>query len=511
MRINRTKLTALILFVLMLVVPAIGPVAGQDPVTITVFRGGVTLDYNNDPVIQEIEKRLNINIEFMTAAWSEIGQVRNLALGSGEDVDIYHHMDTSPQWIEDEVIIPLDEYIDPEKHPYLTAITSSPMFEAMKYEGKTYYIPMIAHGSDWVWAIRKDWMDELGLEMPANEEEFRAILEAFKGMDDSGRMVGWQVEGGGQVRRSILPLLGTFGVPTSFYSVHKTFSIDEEGMIHPIATADNTKAALKYLNGLYNEGLINTDFPSMTSFPMLMENYLQAGKAGVGWVQNPTNTEVAGEKVEWAYIPPFNSEGFEQTRAVGIINNGWIAISSESDNPQKAIDLLEFVNSYEGRQLLVAGVPGVHFNEIDEDGNFDRIQEAWDANYDGSSYPLYFYFGQGLMHGYIPVEKYDTFEEALMNVEIWEPKPQGNGLREVIKQGGQWAGAPDPFQFIQFPELDDIRAEVSDAIVTGWTKVITAAPEEFDAEWDAFVAEWERAGGEEWTAAFQTYYDENMK
>jgi len=127
-----------------------GVVIGQSdaPEQVVIFRGGVTISDETDPIIMEIERRLNVDIVLKTADWSEIAQVRNLDLGAGEDIDIYHHMDLNPQWINDEVIIPIEDYITPENHPYLTAITSSPTFAPLKRDGHVYYIPMISHGWD---------------------------------------------------------------------------------------------------------------------------------------------------------------------------------------------------------------------------------------------------------------------------------------------------------------------------------------------------------------------------
>jgi ABC-type glycerol-3-phosphate transport system substrate-binding protein len=281
-------------------------------------------------------------------------------------------------------------------------------------------------------------------------------------------------------------------------------------MLQPVATHPNTKDALEYLNALYNDGLINTDFPSMTSFPMMNERYLQAGKAGVGWVQNPNNIQMAEEDVEWAYIPPFSATGHEFARALGLANNGWISVAATSDDPQKSVDLLEYLNSYEGRQLMVAGVEGQHYTAFDEAGNFDRDDEAWSANYDSNTFPLYFYVGQGLMHGYVPVDEYESFSEALDHTIIFEPMPTSTGYREVIQQSGNWVGATNPFQFVEFQDLSDLRAELSDVIITGWTKLISADPDQFEAEWDAFLSEWNRVGGDEWVAAYQSYYDENL-
>ena len=508
MKFLRNTKYLLPVLLLMIFISIQGVAFGQDPVKITIFRGGVAIDYDNDPIITELENQMNVEIDFLTSDWGEIGQVRNLALAAEEDVDIYHHMDLSPQWVEDEFVLPLDEYITEENHPYLYSITQSPIFESMKINDQIYYIPMVSHGWDWVFAVRKDWMDELGLDMPTNEVEFHDMLQAFKDRDPDGRTVGWQIEGAAQVRRSILPILTTFGVPTSFYDVDASVVIGDDGILQPVATHPNTRAALQYINGLYNEGLINTDFPSMSSLPLLNETYLQAGKSGVGWLQNPNNYQMAEDNVEWAFIPPFSSNGFEHTRAVGIANNGWISVAATSDDPQKAVDVLEFLNSPEGRKLMTAGVEGVHYNSFDEDGNFDRNQEAWSETYDGSTYPLYFYMGQGLMHTYVPVEDYDTFGEALNNLTIFEPQPNPTGLREVISESVNWVGEPNPFQFTEFPEMNDINVEVNDAIVTGWTKLIAADPGTFDAEWDAFIAEWERVGGPDWVATLQSYYDE---
>jgi len=75
----------------------------------------------------------------------------------------------------------------------------------------------------------------------------------------------------------------------------------------------------------------------------------------------------------------------------------------------------------------------------------------------------------------------------------------------------QWVGAPMIFQYVEFAELSDTQTALQDAIVTGWTEMITAAPEEFEAEWAEYLAELDEAGFETWNQTYQTYYDENLK
>lgn len=516
------KITIVSLLILSVVATGLSATGAQEtaaeaPIPLKVFRGGVTIDWDSDPVILELNDRLGVDIEFVTCGWGEIGQVRNLFLASGDVVDIVHHMDTSPQWIDDEVILPLTDLINAADHPYLETVAKADTFAPMQVDGEVYFVPMISHGSDWAFGVRQDWMDDYGLSAPKNEEDLFQVFKTFRDNAAGSGVIGMQLEGAAQIRRAILPVLTAFGVPTSFYDVHKNFFI-ERGRLRPIATADETKAAIEFLNRLYNEGLVNRDFPQMSSFPLMHEKYFLAGQAGSGWFQNPAGQETrlreAAPDAIVGTIPPFSARGREFTKATGIVVNGWIAVMNGTESPEKAIEVLEYVNSEEGRRLLTAGIEGVHYTSFDGDGYFDRIQSGWEADYDGNTYPLYFYFGQGLMHGYVPVERYGTFEEAVQHVVLFDPlayKGTSKGYKALIPMANEWAGAPNPFQFVNFPELNDLQTAVNEVIIVGWTKAISAAPGEFDAEWSEFLSEWDRVDGAQWVKAYQDYYDDNVR
>ena len=54
-------------------------------------------------------------------------------------------------------------------------------------DGKIYYIPCIGDGDvSMGWFIREDWLDNLGLEMPKNVDEYYNVLKAFKTQDPNG-------------------------------------------------------------------------------------------------------------------------------------------------------------------------------------------------------------------------------------------------------------------------------------------------------------------------------------
>jgi hypothetical protein len=89
-------------------------------------------------------------------------------------------------------------------------------------------------------------------------------------------------------------------------------------------------------------------------------------------------------------------------------------------------------------------------------------------------------------------------------------KDKPNVLVEY-KEGAKWFGDPNPLQFVQFVEFNDLRNELDQAIINGWTKCIAAKPGTFDTEYAAYLAELKRVGIDKWVSMYQTYYDKNVK
>jgi ABC-type glycerol-3-phosphate transport system substrate-binding protein len=494
------------------------PPAAEAPVTITIYRGGMTIDPETDPVVLELEKRLNVDLKFVTAPWSENRQKVNLILSTGDDVDIVTTVDNIPKWQSDGAIIALDEYITAKTHPYLYKITNSTTFTPLKIEGQAWAIPQVPLGVAWGTMVRQDWLDKLGMGLPQDEEQLYRALKGFKEMDPSGQTTGFQFEGDRQIRRTTIPIMSIFGVPSSFWDQHVNFEIGNGKLTH-ICTMGNTKAALKYMNRLYNEGLINHDFPSMNSFPQLTEKYIMTGKAGMGWVINPFTSQAARLKEidpdsEVSLLQPFSAKGYKFRRAQGMMVQIYAVVTSKSKNPAKAIECLEYFQSLDGRRLLIAGVEGVHWSSFSADGIFERNEVRWEQDYGKQLYhPLNFYLGQGNCEGYIPAKDYATFEEAYANAVPFVPasKKDEANVRLEYKEGAKWFGDPNPVQFVLFPEHNDLENAVIDAIVTGWTKCIAAKAGEFEKTWQEHQAELKRVGLDRWTALYQDYYDKNIK
>jgi hypothetical protein len=59
--------------------------------------------------------------------------------------------------------------------------------------------------------------------------------------------------------------------------------------------------------------------------------------------------------------------------------------------------------------------------------------------------------------------------------------------------------------------MADTNGEIYAAVETGWIKMIAASSGQFDAEWNAYVANLKKAGLDKFIEAYQEYYDTKMK
>lgn len=498
---------------------------GEPPV-VRFFRPGIPDNWAEDPVILTINERLGIDLQIVTASWGDWTQKRNLILATGEPMDVMA-LTEGAQFVADGAIAALDDYIDPDRHPWVQMITDAEMFASnVIYDGRKYYVPGVNGGSDWSMVVRQDWLDALGMSAPTSGAEFYDLLVAMKEMDETGSVVPWAIEGGSGVRRGIQPLLSTFGVQTSSGDQKEDWIVHDDGTLESILFLDETRAALRFANQLYNEGLINSDFPSLSGYPPLTEKYIRTGLTGFFWAGNPMSEEKYIVQVEpdanLAYLPPWSHDaaaGYEFVRSRGGISNCSHAVPATSEDPALALDVIEYLNTREGRMLTVSGVEGVHWQNLNEEtGYYERLpayQEQWGEQ---SSTGYGFYFGANSLPGYIPYGEYDTFEEAYENVVIVEAQSRAGKLSivEALNASTKWIEGPHPFKFARPPALHDesseyylSRGDVSSAIVEGWTKVIAGTEADFDANWQEYIDIMMDAGWETWEEQWQLYYDEN--
>ncbi len=492
----------------------------EEPKTVKMMADGM-----DDKAISQwklLEPELGMEIEFLTAPGDQFAQKVNTMMATGEEADLITCEDSLPwrSWAEDELLIDLDELIDPVDHIYVEKITSSDLFKGYLNDGKRYVIPNAHHGNDWTMVVRKDIMEKIGNpEINTMEEYYDAMVKA-KEMGYIG--VGFSLDDGLVKLQTAFQFFSYFG-GGGMKPDGRSFDINND-VVTDLSVSDGTKQTLLFLNKLYREDLMNKDYATIKDG--FLSTYVDAGK--VFSLFTPAgNIPMANEKMqtldpsfEYEIIPAIGADRPE-FRPITQGFNMWKVslIPATAKNPAGGLKLFELANSRTGREILIGGEKGVTMTEegFSEDGVFTIIPEncekVW-GNATGIS-PRWW----GLMstvYGYIPVEEYDTYEEAYANEMIFSTSqdvesdnPFSN--RNVIEAGRPYGGV-NVLSEVALPIESEVRPNLNNIKGEYWNKIITA-PSEEEAEklWEEFVPQWEAGGGTDYVAAYQEYYDENCK
>ncbi len=165
----------------------------EEPTEIVWFwREGGDIQLPEDSYIcQKVLKDLNIKYVHVTSVGMTPEEKLTMLLASGDVPDIIDsYGDKTTELRADGVIIPLDEYITPERVPHM--FESVKEFEAAlelmrRDDGQIWAIPAtfasLAGPTPW---IRYDWLENLGLEVPETFEELKDVLIAFTNDDPDG-------------------------------------------------------------------------------------------------------------------------------------------------------------------------------------------------------------------------------------------------------------------------------------------------------------------------------------
>lgn len=125
-------------------------------------------------------------------------------------------------------------------------------------------------------AIRKDWLDKLGLQAPKTTEEFFAVMKAFTTRDPDGNgqndTYGWSgaINADGSFN-GFSPIFGAFGAIGDW-------RIDN-GTLVPVSTSPEMQDALKFINRMNQEGVVDPNWKAQKSLDFF--NRWKSGKIGI--------------------------------------------------------------------------------------------------------------------------------------------------------------------------------------------------------------------------------------
>lgn len=214
---------------------------------------------------KKLEENANVHINWDIPSWAQLDEKKNLMFASGDYADAIAGWAIKPEEVmkygPKGVFIPLEDLIDKYSVNIKRMLQEVP--EARKAittpNGHIYTLPLVQKQANTkaVLHINKQWLDKLGLAEPKTTDELYQVLKAFKEKDPNGNG-----------KKDEIPLTFLFNGPNNnqlgffgFFGRIDTYDhlVTENGKVLFTAAYPEWKDAVKYLNKLWKEGLIDQE------------------------------------------------------------------------------------------------------------------------------------------------------------------------------------------------------------------------------------------------------------
>ncbi|WP_248926061.1 extracellular solute-binding protein [Paenibacillus hamazuiensis] len=335
----------------------------------------------NHPVIDELNKRLNIDLKIEWVPAANYPEKLNVMAASNNFPDVYYITNTEyVKWQSKNIF--MDVKPELSKYPNIVKYIPEESLKHFNPKDKYYGIPFYYQEARDSLAIRKDWLDKLGLKVPETMDDFYNVAKAFATSDPDGNgkqnTVGFSME--------ISPA-GTFGFGgpanflTSSFGLANNWKLDGGKLIPMQTQSKELKDFIGFMRKAYAEGVLDKDFPILKSRDSL--NKLEAGKSGIANV-NPqqlyvetlpplTKLDPKAELVQ--VLPPVGPTGLRGTR--GLPTADKIVINSKIDakKQQRILKLMDYMLSDEGYDLVKHGIEGVHYKKT-ADERYEQLEAS---------------------------------------------------------------------------------------------------------------------------------------
>ncbi len=241
--------------------------------------GSVITSYNDCLGYKEIEKKTNVHVNWLLPAiGSENEQFQLLIASSSYPDAIINFTQYYSPGLENAVdlgiALKLDDIINANM-PNYKALISDPMRvrNAKTDSGYIASLACIQNESEAPWAgmcIRKDWLDQVGKEIPETYDELHDVLVSFK--DDIGVESPMSLGNSGDSM--------TFNMSTGYNVIQDMLQID--GTVYYGPMQPGYRQYLETMSSWYSEGLIDRDFTTRNPFSDAPAYYF-SGKVGYMW------------------------------------------------------------------------------------------------------------------------------------------------------------------------------------------------------------------------------------
>lgn len=359
----------------------------EDPVSVkigkfisteAIWREGETVD---DNVWERLYKDLGYERDLLFSVdGSQQDTKMATAISSGEYPDIMMVSVTDMQeYAKSGVIADItdiyEEYASDELKAYVNWNGENNL-TATTVDGKVYGVPKRAdrRTDAMMLFLRKDWLDNLGMEIPTTVEELKAVAKAFTENDPDGNGVA-DTYGLGICGKEgffwwsgVETFFECYGAAPGHWCGTFQFLEKDGEIVWGGSLVDEMKAALTDLQEMYQEGWLAKSFTTMDN--VQIQSDIASGSCGMyfapNWGSQAMQVELAKTNPDADLIavplPDGMGEGSAKSYIPVTTNECWV-ISSKCEHPEAIIKLLNVsakvsASSEDAEQLALFEAPG---------------------------------------------------------------------------------------------------------------------------------------------------------
>ncbi|WP_163536169.1 extracellular solute-binding protein [Gracilibacillus sp. YIM 98692] len=319
---------------------------------------------DDNEVEQRIEEATNTELDIEWVSANNYPDRFNVVLASGDLPDLMLVPDPfSPvfrQAAEQGAFWDVGPYID--DYPNLKEHIADIAWDLTTMDGKQFAIPRPRPSEgDSFFIVRKDWLDNVGLEEPTTTEELYEVMRAFTHDDPDGNGEDDTVGFVGYINDENMGGFGAFeGV---FNGVNGEWGLQDGELVHR-AFLPGTRDMIEYLAKAYEDGLIAADFASLQVSQA--RDMFKAGEAGVNVNKSGALQDVYDSLVqinpEFEFknlLPLTNVNGFNP-KGPGFAGANVIPKSVPEEKMKKILGMIDRWMEEDVFMLHKHGIEGVH-------------------------------------------------------------------------------------------------------------------------------------------------------
>lgn len=449
-------------------------------------------NYYTQWVQQEFGEKYNVDVEYVAISRSNevTDYMQMIAAGTAPDIIMHYDMPQAVSYYDEGAM----QDIDYDELAFYAPTYWAKMQETIETYGTIddhqafIFAERDPYYYNWVTLIRKDWCDQVGMEVPTTWEELQEVLAA------------WQEAGLGTYNHELI--IGSF---TYFYPWIEEGTTDEELALYldlnvaPF-TWSATENYLRAFNEMYNAGTLDPNFYLTTDDAMEKGKFV-SGECGTYSFYMSNGTDVFTSLLandpdaEVAILnstPSIVAEGYTpyyyEYPSYGMI----MGVNSQSTDEERAAVymFLEWLSQPENLTYMQYGVEGETYT-VGEDGINTLV-----ADYTGEAALSQ---NQNKDYWCLVVESI-TYGDEEMDLTANKSLLAPAGYEDLIQQSydmckaNEDAGLISPIFTSVVESSADYTADLKALWQEAYVACITAAPEDFDATYEEYCQEYLDAG-----------------